>query len=199
MLIFCVYWYDKSKAVSLVFGGLLLVAMLYIGSRSSIVGVAVGFTAISKRKYIPLAIIGIVVAFNWQRLTDSESLAQRLEQWRCCLVMIKGNPLGVGAGNFLIDFQKYAHGINYVSTGDSLMFRFPHNDYLWICSEVGIVGLVSYLAVIGSGLRNAITAKSKYLVFGLSGYMGIAFFCSVNERPFATLMLATMVGLSCKK
>jgi O-antigen ligase len=66
------------------------------------------------------------------------------------LGMFNDHPLtGVGAGNFSTYYAKYAarigmSGIDYGIRGEH---EFPHNLYLEIASETGLIGLASYGAI----------------------------------------------------
>ncbi len=67
----------------------------------------------------------------------------RLALWHRTLEMIADRPImGVGAGNWRIVFPAY-------SEGDMMDPRAtphrPHNDVLWVWSEMGTVGLLAYL------------------------------------------------------
>jgi O-antigen ligase len=70
------------------------------------------------------------------------SLQQRIVMWRTTLRMIQGHPiLGVGTGGFLDGYRPYIPDIawQHFETGD------PHNQFLKILGEQGIVGLAAFL------------------------------------------------------
>ncbi len=90
--------------------------------------------------------------------TDYKSSGSRMPLNRAALSIIEKYPLvGVGLNNFAERFKAED------TTGYSRIFRnarqLVHNMYLWIATEVGIVGLVGYLwlfvTTIVVGLRNA--------------------------------------------
>jgi tetratricopeptide (TPR) repeat protein len=112
--------------------------------------------------------------------------------------MIRDNPAGVGAGNWWIVFPKYANGIDYPSAFESVTFRHPHNDYLWICAESGIGALICYIGLAMSCLYYAWKEKASWLFFGLTGYMVIAFFSASHERAFASIIFALFIAMSLK-
>ncbi|MCT4622580.1 MAG: O-antigen ligase family protein, partial [Schleiferiaceae bacterium] len=51
---------------------------------------------------------------------------------------------GVGAGNWKIEFPKYGSGIWRARQG-LVQFQRPHNDFLWVLSETGILGFAGYI------------------------------------------------------
>jgi O-antigen ligase len=74
--------------------------------------------------------------------TGGGSLQQRIVMWRTTMRMIQDRPIfGVGTGGFLDGYHPYmpASGWQRFETGD------PHNQYLKILGEQGIVGLAAFL------------------------------------------------------
>ncbi len=70
------------------------------------------------------------------------TLQQRIVMWRTAVRMIEDRPiLGVGTGGFLDGYRPYmpASGWQRFETGD------PHNQFLKILGEQGIVGLAAFL------------------------------------------------------
>ncbi|MCZ6633409.1 MAG: tetratricopeptide repeat protein, partial [bacterium] len=75
----------------------------------------------------------------------------RLAMWQRTLEMISDWPImGIGAGNWKFIYPLY-------SQGDMINVRVaphrPHNDFLWIWSELGTVGLVAYLFLLWTVFR----------------------------------------------
>jgi len=67
----------------------------------------------------------------------------RLVLWEHTLQMIADHPLwGVGLGNWDILYPPYDHGdrVSFAAAPER-----PHNDFLWILSEVGLLGFGAYL------------------------------------------------------
>jgi O-antigen ligase len=70
------------------------------------------------------------------------SLQQRMVMWRTTLRMIEDRPiLGVGTGGFLDGYRPHMPDLGWqrFESGD------PHNQYLKILAEQGIVGLAAFL------------------------------------------------------
>ena len=73
---------------------------------------------------------------------EGGSLRQRMVMWRTTLRMIQDHPiLGVGTGGFLDGYRPHMpeSGLERFESGD------PHNQYLKIFGEQGIVGLAAFL------------------------------------------------------
>lgn len=71
--------------------------------------------------------------------------AERIELWKKSIKVFKESPiLGVGLGNWKIHVLKYGH--SGLETVDNKTFhQRPHNDFVWILAEQGILGLLAYL------------------------------------------------------
>jgi O-antigen ligase len=134
------------------------------------------------------AIIGILCVITWLNLdnltwlTNINTVNTRVEVWKNTLLMIRENPiLGVGAGNWQIFFPKYGLAtLGGATETGRLVFQRPHNDFLWIWSELGFVGIACYgllfvtlLAAGISAVRHSLSAM-VYTAF-LFGYIGVAF------------------------
>ncbi len=87
----------------------------------------------------------------------------RLGLWSNTLDLAWDHALfGVGIGNWQFLYPRYDRGEN-ISSGAAP--RRPHNDYLWIASELGLPGLVVYLWIVGialfTGARLILSARSR--------------------------------------
>lgn len=96
---------------------------------------------------------------RFQTITDTETDrgAGRLDIWSYGLQIAKDHPFGVGGDGFRRLSRTYLPEQFLSETGE----RVPHNTYLLILTEQGIVGLCLYLAVILSCFRD-LRAKAKY-------------------------------------
>ena len=75
----------------------------------------------------------------------------RLILWQHTLSMIAANPFwGVGAGNWRLMYPVFANGD--LMHPQTVPYR-PHNDLLWVWSEMGVVGVVAFIWLIGQVLR----------------------------------------------
>ena len=70
--------------------------------------------------------------------------------WENSGEMIKENfVFGVGAGNWQVYFPKYGFdkfSVNEIKNGLTTYQR-PHNDFLWILCETGIIGILAFVSI----------------------------------------------------
>jgi tetratricopeptide (TPR) repeat protein len=139
------------------------------------------------------------------------TLNERFFLWHKSLAMAKANPLlGVGLGQWRLTFP--AHGkIRQFRKSDEgrlaeISFKRPHNDYVWVLSETGMIGLLSYLAIVGIAIFYALKIYFKsddtdnralaiFMLFGIIGYMVISFFSFPKERIVPSIFF--MLNLAC--
>ena len=129
------------------------------------------------------------------------TIDERVMLWKGTLRMVwNENFFGVGANNWKIVFPSYGSDIWRARQG-MVQFQRPHNDYLWVLSETGIIGLLLYLScfvvVVFSGLRflarddqnGDLKILVKLILSGVSAYMVVAFFSFPRERIFHQVVL----------
>lgn len=141
--------------------------------------------------------------------TDKEN--PRLMIWDITARMIEDHPLtGIGAGNFPINLQSY-YGEFDLSQLDSTNWVRPHNDYLWVLSEKGVVALLLFLAFFGMAFYYIwliVKRETEYghkwlaiaIFMGLTSYMVNAFFDfpleRINQQAILALFIASLVAMS---
>jgi O-antigen ligase len=138
------------------------------------------------------------------------TLNERFFLWEKSLAMAKANPLlGVGLGQWRLTFPAYGKIQQFRASDEGpaeIFFRRPHNDFVWILSETGIIGLLSYLAIFGIAIFYALKiffksdnadnkALAIFMLFGIIGYMVISFFSFPKERMMHNILL--MLILAC--
>ena len=136
---------------------------------------------------------------------NHESVRERFTLWQKTLFMIKDNPiLGVGIGNWKIALPNYGTSGMRSETG-LVHFQRPHNDFLWVLSETGIIGLISYLSIfiivfiyIFKILLLSTNEDDKIfsvlILFGIVGYLTISFFSYPKERIVPIILLTLMIA-----
>ena len=93
------------------------------------------------------------------KLKERESGNHRIELWQRSIRMIECKPLlGFGVGSWAVENLNHIEydeedsvNKNYSSiftTVGNIFYLRPHNDFLWIASETGSIGLVLYLSLI---------------------------------------------------
>lgn len=137
---------------------------------------------------------------------DSASAKERQFVWYKTRQLIADKPfVGYGSGNWKIFFpSKNVDGAYRIQEKD-LVFTRAHNDYLEVGTEVGLLGLLLYLAlfllplcIVGQVLWKVKPAyKLRWTILGatLLGYMLIAYFDFPKERIEHQLMLGLIIAL----
>ncbi len=185
---------------------MMVLNIILINSRSATFAVCLALL-IQSFKYRKTAIvIGLILAgaliMNGKMLLHTENLHLRYKVWKPTMSMIKENPMGVGVGNWAIEFPKYAAGMEYFpkQSGKRVfrdeVFRWPHNDFLWVLSEVGWLGFGFYLSIFIYAIH---CARGTPWLIGITGYMAMAMFSAPRERPFASIMLVVFLLLVCPR
>lgn len=145
--------------------------------------------------------------YNVFNFKESRNAQERLGLWTNTIKLIKDKPvLGLGAGNWDIFFPSTGiQDIKRMSILNKAASR-PHNDYLWITAETGIVGLLLYLSVLVTvyfmalkaiwALKNNPTQKVtlNVLLSFFTGYLVIAFFDFPKERIELNFLVATLMA-----
>ncbi len=133
----------------------------------------------------------------------------RLMIWRETLRMFTDHfPFGVGAGNFTIHLQGYREGGRLDFSQIDSRWNQPHNDYLWILAEKGVLGFLTFLLALilaaFNGARTISRSRSTEeswiataALAGLAGYMVDSFFSfpldRVNHQVALGVILAALV------
>lgn len=125
----------------------------------------------------------------------------RFQMWQNTLSLIWDYPLlGVGPGSWKRIYPPYDQGamIRYNSSPVR-----PHNDYLWIAAEYGIIGLFCYLGFLFClfhrlyrQAQNKIhLITSACFAISLLAILGHSFFSFPKEHPQAMMLMYTLGGL----
>lgn len=146
-----------------------LTAFVLTQSRGGLVGIAVALLAgvvlagRARPRVLALVLVVIAGALGYYAVAapshvTSNSSSGRAGEWRIALRMFGNHPLGgVGLGNFGIVEPSYAtqtlnlERVRFVVTDQQRV----HNTYFEVAAELGIVGLLVLLAVLGSSIRYA--------------------------------------------
>ncbi len=149
----------------------------------------------------------LLQASKIDQLWQSDTGYERLVLWEKTACVIRQSPIwGVGAGNWQIDYPNCSvHGL-YAVELDFSTFQRPHNDWLWVWAETGIIGLFCYLgffiSLLLTGLqnikKNVLNPNLSILILRLSfilGYIITACFSFPKERIEISLLIYTLMGL----
>ena len=138
--------------------GIFVAAVLVTGSRGGALGLAAVFVlwfarSLAKGRIAIGAAFAIVAALfltptsPLNRVDTHENLAGdidpssqgRIDAWRTALNMVYDRPLtGVGAGAFVVGYDKYA-------PGDAGPARAAHNSFMLVAAELGVPALAIFL------------------------------------------------------
>jgi len=178
-----------------------------------------------RRWAILLTVLGVVGTVGYfvaiapssarQRVTMSNT-SGRSTIWAIAWRMVQTHPLvGVGSGNFSADAINYVQKSGPLTRADLIVDnpKIAHNIYLEMLADMGIVGLVAFLSIIGSALAAAWRAAqafersgdlalelmSRCVILALIGFMASDFFISGQFEKQLWLVVAlgpTLFALS---
>jgi putative inorganic carbon (hco3(-)) transporter len=149
--------------------GLMLIAILFTQSRGGLIttGAVLALYALQSvsRRRETVAILAVVIvaalvapSATWQRASttlayeDDASALGRIDAWNTGKSIFDERPLaGVGLGTFIVAWAEYAPG----NAGPA---RAPHNTFVEVLAETGLVGLVLFLTALALGLVWALLA-----------------------------------------
>jgi O-antigen ligase len=143
-----------------------------------------------------------------ENFTNSNTYQTRLKMWENTNSIIKNNLLfGVGAGNWKIEFANYGIADFEKSVRDGRMiYTRPHNDFLWVFSETGILGLITYSCIfiipcyyLLKLLSKAKSGKEKFnyviLLSSVIGFAFVSFFDFPFERVEHQILFFTLISI----
>ena len=180
-LTFCLFCKElkRNQRVFLVMNCLLgAYCLLKTSSRAAWLGFLIGliiYFLYYKKKiliFIPLvlALLALLIPHGVDRIADlfkaeHNTVWERVQLWKGTLAMVKVHPfLGFGANTFSRYFPLF-------KPPDYPDFRYTHNSYLQMWSEIGIIGLTAFLSVIFAVLKNVFCFLRNKVNSGLSGFV----------------------------
>lgn len=183
-----------------------VVSLILTLSRSAYIGVLVAIIiniCLNKKmknlkiiKGVIFLIMSFVVVLGVVNIFSSDySAMSRLGLWSAAINMSISNPIfGVGLANFPIYF------LEYVNTNLLMVNPHPHNLFLRISAETGVIGLILFLNIyfkpIVNNLRNEIPKRliiQRYLILGLIAFfvqaIGVEYLASRHFWIITSLVL----------
>lgn len=133
--------------------------------------------------------------------TQKGSIAKRFDMWAHTTQMIDEAPIGGnGLASWKILIPRYGQFTPEGEQGIRYSQR-PHNDFLWVWAESGIVALLAYLLIflltswylISLSLRGE-SRMPILMLAALLGYCAIAFFSFPRERIFHQVVLMAFLA-----
>ena len=164
-------------------------------NRRAVVGIAVG---------VCLVLVGLGVFFSQtnhdqtiseraQSVVDLNNVhtKDRIGLWQRSWQLFLEKPIiGHGMGSWKVEVVRLGtHGLK--TSGGEINYVRPHNDYLWVLSEQGLIGFIPYLGLLVLGLwyciRNIYQEQKSSLfhfalLFSYLSFLGVSFFSFPRER-----------------
>lgn len=170
---------------------------------------------INYKRIIPFSLAALTllgsIYLSRNQIIDPTNLNHRLKFWHNSFEMFKENPWGVGAGNWQFWFPKYGvEGMNTsVMDGETVLPQ-PHNDFLWVLTESGIIGFLFFLSfwilIIAASRQILKTTRESHLtllvritLLSIIGYLGFSFFDFPLERPEIQILVMSSAAYVASK
>jgi len=202
VIVLSIYEKNKKKKMIYILLSILVFANLIMTfSRNALLGFGLGLVVLmliySIKLIFALGGFGILILFIpsvFQRIKDVADINQnefRIKLWKTALMMIKDHPiLGVGNGNYVTYYRTYVN--NYKELKYFSYQKFPtHNSFLKIQSELGILGIVSFLGIITMALirikrlySTTIDKFHKPFYIGVMASMTAFLFMNLSDNLF---------------
>jgi len=214
MIPFSVYAIMRYSKIWKILGLITVVTALFIilfslRTRSTWVAMSIGLLAATfHRKKMLIASLAIIIvmgisiyAVKGERIFSTSSMKQRKDLWSQSLVMAKDHPLGVGSANWRVVipfYSRYFSDTTREVAFKTIYFQRPHNDWVWVITELGVFGIALYVGVFLMGLYYAIKSRNPFLYAGIVAYIVIAMFSFPKERTFHTFIILIYLALSIK-
>ena len=186
-------WKHKRKSMGFIFSIFLLFIILTLTEYKS------GWTPFQKSELTDETENPLTPRYVQNEASNTATLETRLILWNKSLSMASQHPIfGVGPGNWKINFPN--EGTDFLFE-KKIHYMRPHNDFIWILTELGFPGLVLYFSIFSITLYylirlirfgNDATKRTHYIVLFVSiiGYLFIAFVDFPLERiPHQMLLL----------
>ncbi len=174
-------------------------SLVFSYARSAWLGGAVGvltFGFLKGGKFVLFLILGIfllclliyvIEPTSWDRikeidLSKNKPESTRIRLWETSIQMIKDKPIwGIGLGNFGKLFHRYKVEGVYDTTCH------PHNDFLNVAVNSGLLGLLAYLSIWAVFLYSTIKSVFKNKKSGFSNTVQMGGIVAIIAFLFASL------------
>ena len=200
----------------------LAIAFVWAGSRGGFLALlAAGIYILFRFSAVPaprrwlaagvLALLFVVTASGtfWERMRSITTPEDdynvtgetgRLQVWKRGIgYMLKYPLFGVGADNFSTAEGKFSPLADQAARGHGAKWSAAHNTYVQVGAELGVPGLMVFLAMIGTTLaalrRARPVALAQALTAALVGFLAGAMFLSFAYKEMLYALLGLAVGL----
>ncbi|MBB6713549.1 O-antigen ligase family protein [Clostridium gasigenes] len=212
----------NKKSTKIFFGFLSLLLLINIissQSRNALIGLLIGSLLVSilyDKRFIILSIILPIILFiipqsrlRILQIFDPKQNLSRFRIWESAKMMIKDNPIsGIGYENFQINYPIYvADNKETLLVWDGFRTLHPHNIFLKIQSELGILGTIAFILFIFISILTLINLINKHtdknsstLLIGItSGFIAFQFMNLIDNfygAPKVILSMFVILGIS---
>lgn len=171
--------YSRGAMLSVLIMGALTVAVIRIrpSTLALAAALAIGGIILLPRGVTERFITIEEILPGSEALHPDSSFQKRRLLTGSALAMFLDNPLiGVGAGNFTTFFNEYSERVGSVSREyeDSDERNYPHNLYLEIGAETGVLGLLAFGAAVVVYFVYTRRSRRRLLAAGAEHYAGLA-------------------------
>lgn len=159
--------YSRSAWIALVFGFLVWLLITFFDKRPKglpkrismslflsifLIGVATYFLASENSKEVIKDRLNTIITANISGDESKESTGSvvfRIKTWKQSIEIAKEQPIfGIGLGNWKKKIPKFGVG-SYMESSGMIMRASPHNEFISIASETGLIGIFLFLMTIG--------------------------------------------------
>jgi len=213
-------WWRRLSAI--LGNALIAIAFVWAGSRGGFIAlIAAALYILFRFKGVPasrrwLAAGAVTVLFMatasgtfWERMRSITTPEDdynvtgetgRLQVWKRGIGYMLEHPVfGVGAANFSTAEGKFSLLADRAARGRGVKWSAAHNTYVQVGAELGVPGLVFFVAMIGTALvalrRARPTALAQALTAALVGFLAGAMFLSFAYIEMLYALLGLAVGL----
>ncbi len=98
---------------------------------------------------------------------DAAIQGRASENLTALVMFIKHPLLGVGLSNFPILYQEYTKSLGLAPSSDQ---RSPHDLYLEVAAETGIIGLIAFMSIVIYAYRSIFVARKRFIEADMRDY-----------------------------
>lgn len=116
-----------------------------------------------------LSIADVLPSANGQiNIREDRAIQGRASENLTAWVMLMDRPLlGVGLSNFSYLYQDYTKSLGLAPSASN---RSPHNLYLEVAAETGVVGLLVFLTMVTVAMRSVLRTRKRFMDAGMQDY-----------------------------
>ena len=171
---------STTRSLAILGAVIMAIGLVDTGSRGGLVALGAGLVAAVlfggqwRGRAVQVALVAaVLVPFYLFVLAPSAAVQHlnenttsgRTDLWKVGLKMLQTNPvLGVGAGNFQVAESQYVQQVGAITRADIIVDapRVTHDTYLELADELGIPGLLVFLAIALGSISCALRAARLY-------------------------------------